>query len=134
MLKVLVSMRFIPLRVIICPLRVTEFTWVVLTIVLMQSEKQKSISQMSMVAVIAALPVIKNNMGKNQHVVKTSNGWGIRGENKTRITKNCDTQKEAIKIARQIAINQESELFIHGENGKIRERDSYGNDPCPPKD
>lgn len=39
----------------------------------------------------------------------------------------------SIARAREIARNQESELFIHGKNGRIRERDSYGNDPHPPK-
>lgn len=72
-------------------------------------------------------------MGKNQHVVKTDSGWGIRGENNSRITKNFDTQQEAIEKAREIAINQESELLIHGKNGRIRERSSYGNDPYPPE-
>ena len=32
-----------------------------------------------------------------------------------------------------IARNQQSELLIHGRNGQIRERDSFGNDPYPPK-
>ena len=73
-------------------------------------------------------------MGKNQHVVKTPDGWGVRGEHNTRITQKFDTQKEAIAKAREIAINQKSELFIHGENGRIRERNSYGNDPYPPRD
>ncbi len=72
-------------------------------------------------------------MGKNQHVVKTSNGWGVRGDNNSKITKNYDTQKEAFNRAREIAINQKSEVLIHGENGKIREKNSYGKDPCPPK-
>ena len=27
-----------------------------------------------------------------------------------------------------------SELVIHGINGKIRDKDSYGNDPHPPHD
>ncbi|WP_367280921.1 DUF2188 domain-containing protein, partial [uncultured Alistipes sp.] len=40
---------------------------------------------------------------------------------------------EAIDIAREIARNQESELLIHRPNGQIRDRDSYGNDPYPPK-
>ncbi len=44
-----------------------------------------------------------------------------------------DTQKEAIEIARQIAINQQSELVIHGTNGRIREKNSYGSDNCPPE-
>ena len=41
--------------------------------------------------------------------------------------------KEAIAVARSIAINQKSEVVIHGTNGQIRAKDSYGNDPCPPK-
>jgi len=72
-------------------------------------------------------------MGKNQHVVKTPNGWGVRGENNSRITKNFETQIQATEKAREIAINQESEVFIHGKNGQIRERNSYGNDPYPPE-
>ncbi|MFC3268349.1 DUF2188 domain-containing protein [Vulcaniibacterium thermophilum] len=35
--------------------------------------------------------------------------------------------------ARGIAINQRSELFIQGRDGQIRERNSYGDDPFPPK-
>ena len=72
-------------------------------------------------------------MGKHQHEVNTSSGWGVRGENNSRITKNFNTQKEAINKAREIAINQKSEVLIHGENGKIREKNSYGNDNYPPK-
>jgi hypothetical protein len=44
-----------------------------------------------------------------------------------------DTQKEAIDRGREIARNQGTELFIHGRDGQIRERDSHGNDPHPPK-
>lgn len=72
-------------------------------------------------------------MQKNQHVVKTPAGWGVKGDNNTRVTQNFDTQKEAISKAREIAINQKSEVVIHGVDGKIRDRNSYGNDPCPPK-
>jgi len=72
-------------------------------------------------------------MGKNQHVVKTSAGWGVRGENNSKITQNFETQREAFDKAREIAINQQSEVFTHSENGKIRERNSYGNDPFPPR-
>lgn len=72
-------------------------------------------------------------MGKNQHVVPTENGWGVKGENNTRITQEFDTQKQAIERAREIAINQKSELLIHGKNGQIREKNSYGNDDYPPR-
>jgi len=73
--------------------------------------------------------------GKNQHVVPTPNGnWGVRGEGNSKITKETPTQAQAIDIARDIAKNQGSEVVIHRKDGTIRDKDSFGNDPCPPKD
>lgn len=72
-------------------------------------------------------------MGKNQHVTPSRNGWKVTGAGNSKATKICDTQKEAIGIAREIAKNQQSELIIHGKDGKIRDKNSYGNDPFPPK-
>jgi uncharacterized protein YdaT len=72
-------------------------------------------------------------MGKNQHVVKREEGWAVRGEGNQRDTSHHQTQREAFEAAREIAMNQESEVFIHGEDGKIRERNTYGKDPYPPK-
>lgn len=72
-------------------------------------------------------------MGKNQHVVPNNGNWAVKGEGNSKATSIHSTQREAIEQARNIAQNQKSELFIHGENGKIRERNSYGNDPFPPK-
>jgi len=68
-------------------------------------------------------------MGKNQHVVPHQDGWAVKGEGNSKATKVTDTQTEATKIAREIAKNQESELLVHGRDGQIRQRDSYGNDP-----
>nr|WP_311151079.1 DUF2188 domain-containing protein [uncultured Prevotella sp.] len=72
-------------------------------------------------------------MGKNQHVVPKNGRWGVRGENNSKLTSTFDTQAEAIARARKISRNQQSELLIHSRNGRIRERDSYGNDPYPPR-
>ncbi len=72
-------------------------------------------------------------MGKNQWVVQTDEGWGVRGEGNSRITSKHSTQKEAIDAAREIAQNQQSEVIIQGRDGRIRERNSYGNDPFPPE-
>ena len=71
-------------------------------------------------------------MGKNQHVVPTRGRWGIRDESNSRLTSTFDRQSDAIATARQISRNQHSELFIHGRNGQIRERDSHGKEPFPP--
>jgi hypothetical protein len=70
---------------------------------------------------------------KNQHVVTKGDNWAVRGAGNEKVTKIVPTQKEAIKIARNIAINQGSEMFIHGKNGQIRERNTYGKDNFPPK-
>lgn len=69
-----------------------------------------------------------------QHVVPKGNDWAVKSAGKSRATKIVDTQAEAIKIAREIAINQKSEVVIHRPDGTIRDKDSYGNDPFPPKD
>jgi hypothetical protein len=73
-------------------------------------------------------------MNKNQHVVPNNGKWGVKGEGNDKLTRIVDTQKEAIDIAREIAKNQQSELIIHRPNGQIRDKDSFGNDPFPPRD
>lgn len=74
-------------------------------------------------------------MSKNQHVTPhPEGGWQVKGAGNSRATERTSTQSEAIKIARDIAINQKSEVVIHRPNGQIRDKDSYGNDPCPPID
>ncbi len=72
--------------------------------------------------------------GKNQHVVKHSDGWAVKGAGNSKATKVANTQKEAIAIAEQIARNQKSDTKVHGTDGKIRAGNSYGNDPFPPRD
>lgn len=68
-------------------------------------------------------------MKKDQHVVPHQGKWAVKGEGNEKNTVITNTQQEAIDKARIIAINQESELFIHRKNGRIRARNSYGNDP-----
>lgn len=72
-------------------------------------------------------------MGKNVHVTKRNDGWAVKTENSERAVKITETQKEAIDVGKSIAKNQQSELVIHGTDGKIREKNSYGNDSYPPK-
>ncbi len=72
---------------------------------------------------------------KNQHGVPVPGGkWGVRGAGNEKLTSITDTQKDAISVAREIAKNQQSEVVIHRKDGTIRDKDSYGHDPHPPKD
>jgi hypothetical protein len=69
----------------------------------------------------------------NQHVVPHDDGWAVRGAGSRRASSVHETQREAIQVGRQIARNQRTELFVHGRDGRIRERDSHGGDPFPPR-
>ncbi len=70
---------------------------------------------------------------RNQHIVPHKDGWAVRGAGSQRASSVHRTQQDAIDAGRDIARNQRSELFIHGRDGRIRERDSHGKDPFPPK-
>ena len=47
---------------------------------------------------------------KNQYVVPTQGGWGVRSESSDRLTVKTETKSEAVKIGTNIAKNQHSEL------------------------
>ena len=71
----------------------------------------------------------------NPHVVRhPDGGWAIRREGSKRSSSRHPTQQKAIDQARNIARGIGGEVVIHGRNGRIRDKDSYGNDPHPPKD
>ncbi|MDR3233933.1 MAG: DUF2188 domain-containing protein [Planctomycetaceae bacterium] len=70
---------------------------------------------------------------KNTHVVPHPSGWAVKQDGAQRASSLYDTQKEAIQEVRQISRQLGTELKIHGKDGRIRESDSHGNDPCPPK-
>ena len=71
--------------------------------------------------------------GKNQHVVPHGDAWAVKGEGNKRATSIHDTQADATVAGRRIAENQGSELVIHRPDGRIRDKDSHGHDPFPPK-
>jgi hypothetical protein len=68
-------------------------------------------------------------MGKNVHIVSRPTGWAVKIAGAERAATIAPTQAAAAAIGRQMAINRGSELLIHGRNGQIREKNSYGNDP-----
>ncbi len=70
----------------------------------------------------------------NQHVVPHNDTWAVRGERNSKVTAVRTTQQQAISLARNIAINNRSEVVIHGRDGRIRDKDSYGKDSNPPRD
>ena len=70
---------------------------------------------------------------KGQHVMPSGDKWSVRRAGSSRASGTYETLREAVKKAREIAGNQKTELYIHGRDGRIRQRESYGQDPFPTK-
>jgi hypothetical protein len=68
------------------------------------------------------------------HVVKNGDQWAVKREGAQRASSTHQTQQDAIDSGRELAKKSQGELRIHRPNGQIRDSDSYGNDPNPPKD
>ncbi len=74
-------------------------------------------------------------MGKNIHITHREDGtWAVIGEKDKRASSLHDSQRDAIEAGHPLAQNNKSELVIHDRDNRIRDKDSYGNDPCPPRD
>ncbi|WP_354683939.1 DUF2188 domain-containing protein [Cupriavidus necator] len=67
--------------------------------------------------------------GKNIHVVPLENGWAIESEDGAGGRQLYTSQEDAIAAGTEKAKQQQVELLIHGRDGQIRKRDSFGNDP-----
>ena len=61
---------------------------------------------------------------KSQYVVPRGDKWAVRKEGSIKVTRRFD----AISAARVIARKQRADLVIFGWDGRIRERELYGND------
>ena len=70
---------------------------------------------------------------QNQHVVPHGDQWAVKAEGNPDVTQVFATQSAAITFGREQAIKHLSELFIHNQQGQIRERNTYGKDPYPPR-
>jgi len=70
----------------------------------------------------------------NIHVVPHRDGWAVKKERAERASSVHETQSAAEDQARGQAKADRVELVIHRRDGVIRGKDSYGNDPCPPRD
>jgi hypothetical protein len=61
------------------------------------------------------------------HVVPSGEEWAV--EEGGRQLSTHRTQAEAEKVARDEAMRARAELVVHGRDGQIQRKDSFGNDP-----
>ena len=74
-------------------------------------------------------------MAKNIHTVFNSERhmWENKTEGTGKPISSHHTKENALDNGEKFAKESEVEHFIHGKDGKIQERNSYGNDPFPPR-
>ena len=71
----------------------------------------------------------------SKHVVPNpSGGWSVKNSGATRASRTFDTQQQAVTYARDAAKKGGTELYVHGRDGTIKNKNSYGNDPMSPRD
>ncbi len=76
-------------------------------------------------------PQIKSYVGaikrgqKSQHVLPATDGWVVKRAGATRASEIFTSKGEAVKRARDLAIKHSAEVFVHGRDGRIQERNSY---------
>ncbi len=71
---------------------------------------------------------------KEYHVVPHNDGWAVKKPNASKSSACTSTKSDAVSKAIELSKNSGSEMVVHGKDGKIQYSNSYGNDPCPPKD
>lgn len=69
------------------------------------------------------------------HVVPhREGGWATKKEGAGRAGSRHPTQSSAYERARDQALRERVEVVTHRPDGRIRDCDSFGNDPMPPRD
>ena len=73
-------------------------------------------------------------MKSNIHVTPNhGKGWNVKIEKNKNAYATLSTQKEAVEVAKTLAKSNGVESIIHGKDGRIRQKNSYGIDPYPPR-
>ena len=71
---------------------------------------------------------------KNIWITPHKGCWAVKREGSTRSSRVTTTKKEAEKIGRDLGEKDGVEVITQRKDGTIQSKDSYGNDPNPPKD
>jgi hypothetical protein len=73
---------------------------------------------------------------RDYHVVpnRERGGWDVKRERAERSSAFFERKSDAMDRGRDLARQNRTELVEHRRHGTIRDSDSYGGDPFPPRD
>jgi uncharacterized protein YdaT len=67
------------------------------------------------------------------HTVHKNGQWVNEVEGGDRASSAHTTKEQAVQRGRELASNRRTEHVVHNMDGSIAYRNSYGNDPYPPR-
>ena len=71
---------------------------------------------------------------KNFHSVPWDGDWAVKKEGVEKPVSVHRTQGASEDKTHKLAKQNETEAVYHNRHGQIKDKDSFGNDVCPPKD
>lgn len=71
---------------------------------------------------------------KNFHSVPYNGDWAVKKEGQAKPVSTHRTQAASEQATRQLSKRNETEAIYHRRDGQIKDKDSFGRDPNPPKD
>ncbi|HMT01533.1 MAG TPA: DUF2188 domain-containing protein [Candidatus Absconditabacterales bacterium] len=77
---------------------------------------------------------MKTNNNQQVRVSPNDGGRKVQRPGNSKASYITATKLEAIERAKKMAQTQKLEMIIQKKDGKVQLRNSYGNDPYPPKD
>ena len=78
-----------------------------------------------------SLEMVKKN---NVWITPHEGGWSVKREGAKRSSYVTKTKEEAEQIGRDLGRKDGVEVITQRKDGTIQSKDSFGNDPNPPKD
>jgi hypothetical protein len=71
-----------------------------------------------------------SELRKSYHVIAAMNGgWSVKKFGVERSLRNFNTRRQAINFARKISKNNNAELIIHNEDGRLANKIIYRKEP-----
>ena len=71
---------------------------------------------------------------KSTHVMPNPDGgWSVKRGGALRACKRFDKKQDAISYGKNMSRNEGADFVIHRKDGTILSKESYGNDPTPPR-
>ena len=66
-------------------------------------------------------------MSKARHVIPSlGGGWSVRQSGSSRASRTFENQADAVRFAKQAAKKERTDVYIHREDGTVRDTNSYG--------